>query len=98
MTLGGAVAYRATTARWHADRRAARPEVVKLAVNGELRRYVHERLAGTIAAALPDGAQASGASLLVMGAFGHSRLRLFVLGSPTSDLMKTIRMPVLVSH
>lgn len=52
----------------------------------------------TIAAALQDEGQASGASLLVMGAFGHSRLRRFVLGSATSDLMKTIRMPVLVSH
>jgi nucleotide-binding universal stress UspA family protein len=52
----------------------------------------------TMAAALQDEALAHGASLLVMGAFGHSRMRRFVLGSATSDLMQNIRMPVLVSH
>lgn len=52
----------------------------------------------TVAAALQEEALAQGASLLVMGAFGHSRMRRFVLGSATSDLMQKIRMPVLVSH
>ncbi len=52
----------------------------------------------SVAAALQDEALAHGASLLVMGALGHSRMRRFVLGSATSDLMQNIRMPVLVSH
>ena len=39
-TRGGVLEYRATTAQWHADRRARRPKAVKLAVNPELRRYV----------------------------------------------------------
>lgn len=52
----------------------------------------------TIAAALQDEAQALGAPLLAMGAFGHSRLRHFVLGSATADLLESLRMPVLVSH
>jgi transposase, IS30 family len=47
-TRNGAFVYRATTAQWHADRRAARPKVAKLAVNEPLRQYVQERLAGTI--------------------------------------------------
>ncbi len=49
-TRGGALEYRATTAQWHADRRARRPKVAKLAANGELRRYVQERLAGVLTA------------------------------------------------
>jgi Helix-turn-helix domain len=48
-TRSHAVAYRATTAQWHADRRASRPKVAKLAANDALREYVQEPLAGTIA-------------------------------------------------
>ena len=36
-TRGGGLEYRATTAQWHADRRARRPKPAKLAVNHELR-------------------------------------------------------------
>ena len=41
--------YRASTAQWHAERRAGRPKVSKLAANDELRAYVADRLAGQIA-------------------------------------------------
>jgi hypothetical protein len=44
-TRAGCLEYRATTAQWHADRRARRPKAAKLAVNEPLRRYVEERLA-----------------------------------------------------
>ncbi len=47
-TRGGDLTYRATTAQWHADRRARRPKTAKLAANDALRRYVQERLAGTL--------------------------------------------------
>ncbi len=47
-TRGGSLEYRATTAQWHADRRAKRPKVAKLAANHALRRYVEDRLSGTI--------------------------------------------------
>ena len=47
-TRSGRLEYRATTAQWHADRRARRPKPAKLAVNDELRRYVQERLAGVV--------------------------------------------------
>jgi len=47
-TRGECLEYRATTAQWHADRRARRPKAAKLAVNGPLRRYVEERLAGAV--------------------------------------------------
>lgn len=52
----------------------------------------------TIAAALQDEAREAGASLLVMGGFGHSRLRDFVLGGATKGVFSDIRLPVLVSH
>lgn len=51
-----------------------------------------------IAAALQDAAAGLGAGLLVMGGFGHSRLRDFVLGGATRGIMEDLRMPVLLSH
>jgi len=57
-TRGGGLAYRATTAQWHADRRARRPKTAKLAANAALRSYVQDRLAGAVAAA--DGTSVAG--------------------------------------
>src|SRR4051812_25090787 len=57
-TRSGGLAYRATTAQWHADRSARRPKPAKLAINGALRRYVQDRLAGLIIA--PNGAAVHG--------------------------------------
>lgn len=57
------------------------------------------QLAGrSIATALQEEANASGCGLLAMGAFGHTRLRRFVLGSATSDILKNNQMPTLLSH
>jgi nucleotide-binding universal stress UspA family protein len=39
-----------------------------------------------------------GADLLVMGAFGHSVVRDFVLGGATEDVLDDLRLPVLLSH
>jgi IS30 family transposase len=47
-TRGGCLEYRASTAQWHADRRARRPKAAKLAVNEPLRRYVEDRLCGAV--------------------------------------------------
>jgi nucleotide-binding universal stress UspA family protein len=41
---------------------------------------------------------ADGADMLVMGAYGHSRLREFVLGGATRDVLKHMTVPVLMSH
>ena len=57
-TRGGCLEYRATTAQWHADRRARRPKAAKLAVNEPLRRYVEERLSGAVRR--PGGAEVEG--------------------------------------
>lgn len=39
-----------------------------------------------------------GCDLIVMGAYGHSRLRTLVLGSLTSHLLAHMTVPVLMSH
>ena len=38
------------------------------------------------------------ADLLVMGAFSHSRLREFVLGGVTRDILSSAALPVLMAH
>ena len=62
---GYRVHYRATTAQVHADRRARRPKVARLAVNDRLRAYVEDRLAGTIER--PDGGPVAGPAVRFSG-------------------------------
>jgi nucleotide-binding universal stress UspA family protein len=40
----------------------------------------------------------SGADLLVMGAYGHSRMRELVLGGATRQMLEQMTIPVLLSH
>jgi IS30 family transposase len=64
-TRCGNMEYRATTAQWHADRRARRPKFAKLAGNDALRQYVQDRLGGAVAA--PDGARVPGPDVRWIG-------------------------------
>ena len=48
-------------------------------------------------ATLLDAAAAERADLLVMGAYGHSRLREIVLGGATREVLRGARIPVLLS-
>jgi IS30 family transposase len=48
-TRSGGLAYRASTAQWHAERAARRPKRAKLATTTALRTYVQERLSGAVA-------------------------------------------------
>jgi IS30 family transposase len=64
-TRGGLLEYRATTAQWHADRRARRPKVAKLATNEALRNYVQDRLAGMLTA--PDSTPVPGPEVRWIG-------------------------------
>lgn len=52
----------------------------------------------TIAEALQDAAMEAGAQILVMGGFGHSRLRDFILGGATQGVFRDLRLPVLLTH
>ena len=64
-TRGGAFAYRAITAQWHADRAARRPKRAKLAANAALRCYVQDRLAGKVAT--PSGKVITGPTVAWTG-------------------------------
>jgi transposase-like protein len=64
-TRGGGLAYRASTAQWHADRRGQRPKPAKLTVNAELRRYVQDRLSGAVQH--PDGVGVDGPEVIWIG-------------------------------
>ena len=43
-------------------------------------------------------ASSQGADLLVMGAYGHSKWREFVLGGATRSLLAKPPLPILFSH
>jgi IS30 family transposase len=64
-TRSGGLEYRASTAQWHADRRACRPKAAKLAVNAELRRYVQDRLSGAVER--PEGGAVEGPAVRWIG-------------------------------
>lgn len=55
-----------------------------------------ERGRRTVAEVLDEAAE--GADLLVMGAFGHSRIRDFFLGGATRQVLAKPRLPTLLSH
>ena len=51
-----------------------------------------------IEASLQEHALESGADLMIMGAFGHSKLRDFVLGGATKGILSDVRLPILLSN
>lgn len=53
---------------------------------------------GDTAATLQSFCERDGYDLLVMGAFGHSRVRQFVLGGVTRSVLNDPRLPILISH
>ncbi len=64
-TRSGSSGYRAINAEWHADRRAKRRKVAKLAANEKLRDYVQDRLSGLITR--PDGTEVPGPTVRFIG-------------------------------
>lgn len=79
------------------------------AVTGDLEKYlashgieyVLDRTSfteGDIGRCILSHARDVNADLLVMGAYGHSRLREFVLGGATRTILTEPQLPVLVSH
>jgi nucleotide-binding universal stress UspA family protein len=51
-----------------------------------------------VAPALRLRAADEGADLIVMGAYGHSRMREWVLGGATREMLEGMSLPVLLSH
>lgn len=71
----------------HLARGGAKVDLVNLASGGR-----------TEAEAIQDQALAVGADLIVMGGYGHSRLREFVLGGVTREMLANSKLPVFMSH
>ena len=61
---------------------------------------IHRIAGGSIdvADALLSHAADSGADFLVMGGYGHSRLREFVLGGVTRSIFRSMTLPTLMAH
>jgi nucleotide-binding universal stress UspA family protein len=53
---------------------------------------------GDVASALLSYAADSGADFIVMGGYGHSRLREFILGGATRGILSAMTVPTLMSH
>jgi nucleotide-binding universal stress UspA family protein len=53
---------------------------------------------GGVAGVLIGEAHKMAADLIVMGAYGHSRLREYFLGGATRDMLKTSDIPILMAH
>ena len=51
-----------------------------------------------VADALLSHAADAGVDFMVMGGYGHSRLREFVLGGVTRSILRSMTVPVLMSH
>jgi len=51
-----------------------------------------------VASVILSHAADSGADMLVMGGYGHSRLREFILGGVTREILATMTVPTLMSH
>lgn len=86
-----------------ADKRVAEEEVAALSEyfirHGVVPRYVKADIEVLgIGLALQHYAKLEGAGLLVMGAYGHSRLQQFILGGATRDVLDDLQLPVLMSQ
>ena len=72
---------------------------VHLARHG-VKARVETTVSGRIGAgnALLSWASDIGAGLLVMGAYGHTRIRELLLGGATRTILQSMTLPVLMAH
>lgn len=84
----------------HIDTRRSGPELAKhLARHGvDVILETVDAQGRSIGEALEAATRVHGSDLLVMGAYGHSRLREFVLGGATRSMINQPPLPVLLSH
>ena len=64
-------------------------------LNAELKRLP---MSGDIGETLLSYAADAGADMLIMGGYGHSRLREFVLGGTTRTILQSMTLPIFMSH
>jgi nucleotide-binding universal stress UspA family protein len=73
--------------RRHLERRGCRPNVVSVVDDGQ-----------SVTDWLKSEAAKADCDLMVMGLYGHARLREFVLGGVSREMLHNPTLPVLVSH
>jgi len=71
----------------HLDRHELAAQVVRIPPSNQ-----------KVSAAILDYAASNGVDMLVMGGYGHSRLREFILGGTTRGVLKSTAVPTLMSH
>lgn len=78
----------------------SRPEELRdyLAAHGIRAKIVSGSAKGDAGKTLLAAAAKAGADLLVMGAYGHSRLRELVLGGVTKHVLQSTTIPALLAH
>ena len=69
-----------------------------LASHGVKAKVVSVAAKGDAGKALLSAASKAGADLLVMGAYGHSRVRELVLGGVTKHVLQTATIAALMAH
>ena len=55
-------------------------------------------LGGVAEEAISDYVDRASIDLLLMGAYGHTRIRRFLIGSTTTEMLRRCRIPVLCVH
>jgi nucleotide-binding universal stress UspA family protein len=71
----------------HLDRQGVKVEITPI-----------ESAERTVAEILLDEAHKMSADLIVMGAYGHSRVREWILGGATREMLETSDVPMLMAH
>jgi nucleotide-binding universal stress UspA family protein len=61
-------------------------------------RVTDETVPGSVEEVIARAVERLDANLLVMGAYGHSRIRSFMVGSTTAELLQTVSVSMLVFH
>lgn len=87
------------------EKQERRNELVGVEIAEHLARYgLHVELKSIVSLdvdvpnAILSYAADSSADLIVMGGYGHSRIREFILGGTTDSMLRTMTVPTLLSH
>jgi nucleotide-binding universal stress UspA family protein len=76
------------------NRRRLEDAVATLSAGGH--RPVAELMPGQADKVIAEAVERDGIDLLVMGAYGHSRIRSMIIGSTTSEMIRACKIPVLL--
>lgn len=77
-----------------ADRRQLEGAVASLRSGGYT--VTSENLTGTPEAVIAEQVETQGFDLVIMGAYGHSRIRSLIFGSTTTGMIRSCKVPVLL--